>query len=313
MNLWMIRTAFEWGGMMKRLGLAWSVCVALSWLLSAAAAGAAEETAAARGRDLFLANCSPCHGASGRGDGPSATLFLTAPRNLREGFIKKYSSDALVAKVLDGRPLPLALDIPSLRRHSKETAAIEQHLRRLPQLDWPAVEDGWTLYARRCAACHGPFGKPNESPPAGVRPPRDLASREFQASVGDAALVEAVRHGRGGMPALVPRLRIDQAKKLAAFVRVLGPGFESYTKFCGQCHGDDGVGVGNFDETVGAPAVVFDADYFRRVPAPKVRESIWHMLRSEKPTMPHFRNVLKKSEAQMIVDYLKALPKIEEK
>jgi copper transport protein len=36
----------------------------------------------ARGRSLYLANCSSCHGVDGRGDGPAATGLLPSPGNL---------------------------------------------------------------------------------------------------------------------------------------------------------------------------------------------------------------------------------------
>ncbi len=264
------------------------------------------------GRAEFLRTCAPCHGTSGRGDGPNAALFMAKPRNLREGFVAKYSTEALVGRILDGRQLPLELDIKALRRHSSEVSAIERHLKKLPKVDWLTVEDGWTIFANRCGACHGPFGSPEGQLPAGVRAPRDLASEEFQSSIDEEELVKAVRHGRKGMPAMVPRLLPDDAKSVAAFVRILSPGFESYSKICGQCHGDDGVGIGNFDETVGAPAVVFDAEYFGKVSPTKLRESIWHMLRAEKPLMPHMRGQVTKADATKIVEYLKKLPEIVE-
>ncbi len=283
-------------------------CSAIGWTL--AAPSPADEAAPTEisGRGLYLRHCAPCHGEEARGDGANAAMFLAKPRDLRDHFVKVYSTDDLVRRILIGRPLPLALDIEALKRHSGEVGSIENHLRRLPELDWIAVEHGWSIYAERCAACHGPFGRPQGELPKGVRPPRDLSSDEFQKSVDDAALLQAVRHGRKGMPALVPRLRSDEAERAAAFVRVLGPGFERYSQFCGQCHGDDGVGIGNFDQTVEAPAITFDAAYFAAVDRSHLRESIWHMLLREKPSMPHFRGQVSEADVRLIVDYLRGLP-----
>lgn len=284
------------------------VCVAVTVVGGGAASAAPEAESGKSGAALYMRNCAPCHGEEARGDGPSAVLFPTQPRNLREGFLDKYSTDDLVRRVRDGRPLPLALDIDALKRAAGEAGAIDRHIRKLPTLDWLTVERGWSIYAERCTLCHGQFGRSKGELPEGVRPPRDLGSAEFQTAVTDAQLVDAVRHGRKGMPALIPRLRVDEAATVAAFVRVLGPGFESYSTYCAQCHGDDGVGIGNFDSTVGAPAVTFDAAYFARVDAGKVRESIWHMLEREKPSMPHFRRDISESDARAVIEYLRTLP-----
>lgn len=294
---------------MSAVGWRWLAGAAM--LCAQVAVGAVEddgEPTVVTGMGLYLRHCAPCHGDDARGAGPNAALFSSTPRDLREGFLRAYPTDELVARVLAGRPLRLALDIAALKRHSSEVGAIERHLRRLPDLDWLVIEHGWSIYAERCTTCHGPFGKPLGPLPKGVRTPRDLGSAAFQQSVDDAALVQAVRHGRKGMPALVPRLRGDEAEKVVAFVRMLGPGFEGYAKFCGQCHGDDGVGIGNFDGSVGAPAVTFDREYFARVDPAHLRESIWHMLLQEKPTMPHFRDAIGEGEVRKIVEYLRALP-----
>ncbi len=273
----------------------------------------AEPDAAAEvgGKGLYLRNCAPCHGDQARGDGPNATLFLAEPRDLREGFLGKYSTSDLVKRILDGQPLTLALDVPALRRQSKEVGEIEKHIRKLPTVDWVAVENGWAIYAERCGACHGPFGRPEGELPPGVKPPRDLSSKAFQTSVDDESLVVAVRHGRKGMPALVPRMHTQDAESVVAFVRLLSPGFETYSKFCGHCHGDDGVGIGNFDPGVGAPAITFDKDYLAKADPVRFRESIWHMLRKQKPSMPHFRGQISEADAAAIVEYLRALPAAE--
>jgi mono/diheme cytochrome c family protein len=257
---------------------------------------------------LYLRNCAPCHGDEGHGDGPNAEIFLSKPRDLREGFLAKYPTDDLVRRMLDGRALSLALDVTALRRQAKEVGAIDAHIRRFPTLDWMKVEKGWAIYADRCAVCHGPFGRPQGDLPEGVKAPRDLGSEEFQKSLDDEALLSAVQHGRKGMPALVPRLQGQEAENGVAFVRLLGPGFESYTKFCGHCHGDDGIGIGNFDPSVGAPEVTFDRDYFARVDPVRFRESIWHMLAKQKPSMPHFRKQISEAEAGAIIEYLRSLP-----
>ena len=270
----------------------------------------AREPDRVEGRRLFLRACSPCHGDSGLGNGPNASLFLSRPRNLRDGFVDKYSVDALVDRVMKGKQLELGLNLPELRKHARETAGVEKHLKRIATLDWGLVQSGWGIYVDRCEACHGPFGKPTEPLSKGVRPPRDLAAREFQEETTDTQLLQAVRHGSKGMPALIPRLRPEQGESVAAFIRMLSPGFKTYSLYCGQCHGDDGIGYGNYEDSEGTPTVVFDSAYFETVSPLKLRESAWHMLRTHKPSMPHFRGSLSRAEAALIIRYLKSLPRV---
>lgn len=268
-------------------------------LLAAPAAGAAD------GRLLYLEHCATCHGADGHGNGPSAAVFALQPRDLHDGFLAKYPSEDLVRRIVDGRRLLLTLDIPAMRARARDVESLVAYLQRLPIIDWPAVDQGSAIYIDRCAACHGPFGAPPAPPPPGVRPPRDLADAGFQAATGEADLVEAVRHGRRGMPALTPRLDERQAAQVAAFVRLLSPGFATYAQYCAACHGDHGVPGGSFGEADLQPTVAFDRAYFARHDPDALRTSVWHMLDRHQPMMPHFAGVITDAEAAAIIEYLR--------
>lgn len=268
-------------------------------LLATPVAGVAD------GRLLYLERCAPCHGAAGRGQGPSAAVFALRPRDLHDGFLAKYRSEDLVRRIVDGRRLLLAVDVPAMRARATNVESLVAYLKRLPTVDWPAVDQGWATYIDRCAACHGPFGAPPAAPPPGVRPPRDLADAGFQAATSEAELVEAVRHGRRGMPALTPRLDERQAAQVAAFVRLLSPGFETYAQYCAACHGDHGVPSGSFGEADLQPTVAFDRAYFARHDAEALRASVWHMLDRHEPMMPHFAGVITDAEAAAIIEYLR--------
>ena len=257
------------------------------------------------GGTLFLRQCAPCHGKTGAGDGPDAEYYTSAPRNLRDGFLARYPTEVLVRRIREGRALPLTVDPKALKARSDDVESLLTHLERLPRIDWRRVEEGWGLYVDRCESCHGPYGKPGQGLPAGVRRPRDLSDPIYQRSLTDADLLAAVRHGRRHMPALVPRVPERAGPPLAAFVRVLSPGFELYSRHCASCHGDDGRGAGSLMETVQAPTVVFDEAYFRDHKPEQIRLSVWHMVDQSKPVMPHFRWDLSEPEARAIVDYLK--------
>lgn len=260
------------------------------------------------GHVLYARHCAPCHGPGGRGDGPDAPSTSVPPRDLRSGLLRRYPEPDLIRRVLSGEPLSLALDPARLAEESREVDALVEHLERLPEIDWDLALRGWDIYAVRCASCHGAYGRPGSNVPAGVRVPRDLASRDFQAHTTDADLREAVRHGRRHMPALTPRVDPDEAKALGAFVRVLSRGFESYSRYCAGCHGVDGRGTpGTLGEVAALPTVVFDEKYFLEHRPSWVRQRAWHMLEIEKPAMPHYRGALDESEVRAILLYLRAL------
>lgn len=259
----------------------------------------------ADGEALYLRHCASCHGNQGRGDGPDARAFGSAPRDLRDGVLRRYGSEELVERVLQGRKLLLALDPDQMRQHAADVESLISYLRRLAQANWALIEKGWNLYSSRCVQCHGVYGKPPAQLPKGVAAARDLATAEFQKSVNDAALHDAVRHGRQGMPALTPQVSGGDARALAGFVRLLSPGFETYQRYCATCHGDDGRGERTPGSAEAHPQVAFDRAFFASRDPEALRTQVWHMLREKKPAMPHFRDQLEPPQARAIVDFLK--------
>lgn len=260
------------------------------------------------GHVLYLQYCASCHGRSGRGDGADAVFFEPRPSNLKAGILKRHSTTDLARRVRTGAPLTLALDLDALRQHATEVEAIVSYLRKLPSINWEDIEPGWGLYVDRCESCHGVSGKP----PAGVRGgnrPRDLGDAAFQKSLNEDALVDAVRHGRKGMPGLTPRISIEQGRQIAAFVRLFSPGFETYSRLCANCHADDGRGVHSLGDVIGEeiplPAVIFNKQYFASRSPEQLHHSVWHMLTTHKPQMPHFRYVLTQPQLEAIISHLK--------
>ena len=261
--------------------------------------------AAPNGQRLYLQQCAPCHGVSGHGDGPNAAIFSSKPRDLRGDFLAKYSTDDLVRRVLDGRRLELALDLPAMRARAADVESLIAYMRRLPEVDWRTADQGSAVYISRCEICHGTYGRSTGSLPPGVRAPRDFSDPAFQDAMSDRELLHAVRHGSAGMPALTPRVTEEQARQVVAFVRLLSPGFTTYSQYCADCHGSHGIGTGSFAETTAAPTVMFDRAYFARHDREALRGDVWHMLDEHQPSMPHFRGVISRAQAQAIIAALK--------
>jgi mono/diheme cytochrome c family protein len=257
------------------------------------------------GAQLYFRNCASCHGIGGAGDGPDASLYLPGPRNLRTGFLEDRDTAELVKLILDGARRPLALDPQELRARLKDTEALVTHIETIPDVNWRLVERGEDIYMGRCKGCHGPFGRP---PWEDSRTPPDLSRPAFQQGIRDDELVRAVRHGRRGMRP-IPTLRSDaDARALVAFVRVLSPGFELYSRHCASCHGEDGRPQREFVEARHRPTVVFDREWLARRDPAQLRAAASHMLEEREPSMPHFRTTLSEPQARAIVGFLRGAP-----
>jgi mono/diheme cytochrome c family protein len=179
------------------------------------------------------------------------------------------------------------------------------HIEAIPDVNWGLVGRGQDIFLERCGSCHGPFGRGSRNQPDGPAPP-DLSAPAFQRRTRDDDIVRVIRAGHRGMPA-VPTLRSDaDVRVLLAFVRVLSPGFELYSRHCAPCHGDDGHPQREFVEARQRPPVVFDRPWLERRDPGQLRAAVSHMLEERTPGMPHFRATLSDAEARAILRYLRA-------
>lgn len=281
------------------------------WLAMAVVCGivATAKAEAPNGKELYGAYCASCHGADGRGDGPEAEAFMPPPRNLHDDALSRESVEALVERIRHGRPLLRARDLEALRGRSDDTELLVAHLRRLPRLNWRLLDRGQEIYVDRCEICHGPFGRAPAALPSGVtKPPRDLSDVGYQRSTSDAELVDEVRHGHAAMPAIAGFDVTANRDALVAYLRLLSPGYERYSRFCAGCHGDDGRGPGVDWASVKRPTVVFDERYLAAKDPELLRKAIWHMLEDAAPQMPHMSRVLAPSRVRAIIAYLRSTP-----
>ena len=258
---------------------------------------------------VYERSCARCHGVDRRGDGPEASNFVPPPPALTASVLATASAERLVARLRDGMPLTLASDPRALKRRLRNLEELTAHLQRLPDVDWPRVDAGAAIYAERCAPCHGLFGQPlaaADLPPGVQRAPRDLRDPSFQRTHDDAALIVAMGHGKNAMPA-IPGVRDEQqAQAVLAFVRLLSPGFETYSYYCAACHGDDGRGNGVFATGKNKPPVVFDHAWLAAKDPEQLRIDVAHMMTAHGATMPHFRSRLSDAALRAVVRYLKA-------
>ncbi len=66
---------------------------------------AAKDKAASveRGKALYAKECAGCHGDTGKGDGPDAAYFNTAPKDLSSDEVTKQSDAELFVKITQGK------------------------------------------------------------------------------------------------------------------------------------------------------------------------------------------------------------------
>ncbi len=84
-----------------------------------------------------------------------------------------------------------------------------------------AVAQGRILFLRYCAFCHGPSGRGNGLPAAGMSPPpADLGSYQMR-RMSDAQLLVVISGGEKGtaMPAFVTILTAQQRQAVLAYIR----------------------------------------------------------------------------------------------
>lgn len=178
----------------------------------------------ARGAAVYREQCLPCHGPSGRGDGPKAShLEGPRPASLADREAMRGVSPVDVFRKLTIGVAETAMPEFEETLSVEDRWAVATYVATL-RADAGATGEGEGLYAADCASCHGTTGNGDGALAAtlSVRPPalRDLA---VQGRFSDAELEQLIRVGRPGtpMPGFARSLDEPQAAKLVAFLRVL--------------------------------------------------------------------------------------------
>src|SRR5437764_7226786 len=85
------------------------------------------------GKDLFDRQCATCHGAGGRGDGPSVAGFSTKPADLTDGRLMNALPDEVLVNVIrrGGPAEGLAPTMPAFEKFlsDAQTAQVVAYVR----------------------------------------------------------------------------------------------------------------------------------------------------------------------------------------
>jgi len=173
------------------------------------------------GQQLWLDNCSGCHGVDGSGNGPASGWLLPPPANLTaRNFTRERVADILWNGVH-------GTAMPGWRDHSPENlAALVTVVRNFGPTgnNERAVSalllDGARLYARHCAECHGDTGA-GDGFAAGQLPvmPTDFTGERPTLQESERAL----RNGVAGtsMAPWTDRLNADEITAVSHYIRQL--------------------------------------------------------------------------------------------
>lgn len=177
-----------------------------------------QKPSALRGEALWAENCAPCHGTSGRGDGPTAQSPQMAdypPPDLADQAAARQRTPAeLFLVIKEGRMERL---MPPWGGRLSD-AEIWDVVAFAQTLAMPAdnIAGGKAIYEAQCAACHGPDGS-GSSPGA-----PDLSDAGAMAAVSPQALFDIVSQGQNEMPAFATQLSDQERWQVVDYVRSLG-------------------------------------------------------------------------------------------
>jgi len=234
----------------------------LAALVAAAGPGRADAVLE-RGRAVYRARCTVCHGADGAGDGEGAYLVSTPPRNFRRAQFRFVSTwdrvptdDDLLWTVthgLRGTQMPAFAALSDADRR-----AVVAVVKSFAERPWtigpsrPPDADGFPgsgvivvppeppdartnraraamLFADACAPCHGPAGRGDGRDDLVDADGRPIRARDFTLGVfkGDPSPAALYRRIVGGIPGTPmpanPWAYGDDAWYLVHWVRSLGP------------------------------------------------------------------------------------------
>jgi len=185
------------------------------------------------GRTLYNNRCWPCHGSTGRGDGPAAPTLRPPPKDFTDPEnLPSFTGGYLYGVLSRGVP-GTAMGAQALSE--KEKWDVIAYVRSLVRVGGGEADEddhsppsgdprsGKEIYDKRCWACHGAAGA-GDGPAASAMIPPATRFTDFEAMEKKTPQewFNAIQSGVPGTAMYPQRLTEPQAWDLVAYLRTLG-------------------------------------------------------------------------------------------
>lgn len=173
-----------------------------------------------RGEQIFVEKCAPCHGDTGKGDGPRAGDLPnpTAPIGDRK-FARNARPVDWYQMVTNG---DLGRYMPGFSSLSdRERWDVVAYAFRL-SVTQEELEQGKALYETFCAGCHGLDGRGGGPQAEGLAAqPANWSDQQRLVQLSEAEMAEIIANGDGEMPAFAGELDENQRYAVVSYIRSL--------------------------------------------------------------------------------------------
>ncbi len=203
------------------LGLMALVTLLVYQVRSATAAppkqGPVEPPSVVRGAALWVENCAPCHGARGRGDGPTASALEFKPADFADPEAAKTRTLAEMFEVILNGRMERFMPPWGERLTEQEIWDVAAYAQSL-SVEPADLEAGAGVYAETCASCHGQEGVADEI---------DLTQPSLAINNSQQTLFDSLRLAEG-VHAPLADLSDEALWQALAFVNTLSIEYPSY-------------------------------------------------------------------------------------
>jgi mono/diheme cytochrome c family protein len=175
----------------------------------------------ADGAGIYSEKCAPCHGPTGKGDGPRAAQLPNPVAAIGTADLARQSSPAKwYATITQGNLERFMPPFNSLSDRQRWDVLAYVYSLSQPEA---SAEQGAQLFQQNCARCHGSKGQGDGPDAAQLSTlPKDLTNQAFMAEKSAADLFKTMTEGVSpDMPPFADKLTEDQRWALSDFVRSL--------------------------------------------------------------------------------------------